>query len=746
MVFNYDFYIASSVVLLVLIIYFFSVPKVSSPANKCFGAFMILCFICCFADMISGSILMRYFHDRIALNYIGQMISFSAQHLAAPVYVLYMFILTRELEEKKLQKKDWILALPALSDQIIIWSTPLTNLAFSYTKENGYQRGPAFVYLIVVAVFYLVVGSYQIIAHGKRMGTQYRLISAAFFIISVTFLAIQMVNAEYVLLGAAGALSCLIMQLSLQNPQLIKEANERETAARKQAEKSNEAKSTFVANISHELRTPLNAICGMAEILQEAELSAIEQEYVKTIQDASKSLIDIIDDVLDFSKIDAGKSQLVIEEYEFAHLLTNLEDLVAAYLQEKGLRFEINIGDGAPKRLCGDREKVQQILGNLLENAVKFTEKGKVVFDVSFQELEEDRLRMEFRITDTGIGIKEEDMGKLFSQFSQIDTRKNRKFGGTGLGLVLSKRLANLMGGDVTVKSEYGMGSCFTVRLDQQLVEKEQFPDRSVGSKIHTFILEEDYDARWYLTRLLSQFGISAVMLQNADQLQGIREEDYDADQTVVFYSYEKYYGMVQAAELPYRTVALLNYFTTVGKNQQIDEYMRKPFDVFKIRQVLFEPKRRKRLKKRNKLKVQNVRVAIVDDNKVNLRVAATLLREFGIIPEAFVSGAGILKALGMGRKYDLIFMDHMMPEMDGVETTKKIREINGKYAKNVPIVALTANAVDGIGKEYLEAGMNDWLFKPVDMERFQEKLLKYLPSEKVVTDRTEIQDLQTEH
>lgn len=731
MEFNYDFYIASIVVLAVLIIYYFSVPKVRNLASHAYGFLLVLTFVCCTSDLISGEFLMKYFADNVVLNYAGQMLAFSAQHLIPLAYMFYMIILARDLG--KITGKVALWGIPALVVQLLIYTTPWTGLAFSYTEEEGYQRGPAMWFLIVVAVFYLINAPLELMLHGGKLSKRFQLISIAFLGISVVFLVIQMLSGIYMLLGAACALSCLVMQLTLQNPRMIKEANEKEIEARMVAEEANQAKSSFLANMSHEIRTPMNAICGMAEILEKSQLNPIEKDYVHTIQEASKSLLSIIDDVLDFSKIDAGKLELIPEEYSFAQMIMGVEDIIAARLKGKDISFEVNIADNVPKRLRGDRGKVHQILINILGNAVKFTEKGKITLDIFFEQREENLIQIKFLVTDTGIGIKQEDMGKLFNYFSQVDTMRNRKVEGTGLGLALSKRLAGLMQGDVTVTSEYGVGSCFKIEVVQELLETFAEQEWQDGGMYQAYVYDEDEDIQWYMGRLLSQVGVPYVMLQNKQQLKELHKQVVDREKAILFYSYEKNYHEIREADIPFRTVAMMDYFTMTKVDQPMLYYLRKPFDIFKLRRVIFWPDVfAEGADAEKKVFFKDARVAVVDDNKVNLKVTATLLRDFQVIPEAFSSGATILKALGMGREYDMIFMDHMMPEMDGVETTRRIRSMDTKFARNVAVIALTANAIDGVEKEYEEAGMNDCLFKPVNSEKLKEILIKYLPAEKI--------------
>jgi signal transduction histidine kinase/CheY-like chemotaxis protein len=733
MQFNYDFYIAAIAVLAVLITYHISIPKVNKWESRLFALLLTLCLVCCSSEMLSGLLLMPKFPGAIALNYVAQIVATATQHLIPPVYFFYMIVLAKKPE--KISLRNILEAVPAVIVQLLIYTTPWTGWVFTYTEKAGYQRGAGMVVLIAVALFYLTDVSVQLAVEREAFEKKYLYISFVFYGLSVSCLAIQMVLGSYILLGAACTLSCLVMQLELQNPKMIQEANEKEVEARLAAEEANQAKSSFLANMSHEIRTPMNAICGMAEILEKGQLNPIEKDYVHTIQDASKSLLAIIDDVLDFSKIDAGKLELIPVEYRFDKLITGVEDIIAARLQGKDIRFEISFAGKIPKVLKGDSGKVHQILINILGNAVKFTERGKISLDISFLPQEDNQVTIEFLVTDTGIGIRHEDMGKLFNHFSQVDTMRNRRVEGTGLGLVLSKRLANLMQGDVTVTSEYGVGSCFKIVVQQELIEflEERKPEET--EKYLAYIYERDYDVRWYLTRLLSQMGISSIFLNDVNQLMSLKAKEIAQERPVLFYSYERNYHEVQKADIPFQKVALMEYYTIAMPEQKVTYYLRKPFDVFKISRVLFEPETfgvQEEEKKEKKVIFQNARVAIVDDNKVNLKVTATLLREFNVAPEAFSDGFGILKAVDKGREYDMIFMDHMMPDMDGVETTKRIRKLDTKYAKNVVIIALTANAIDGVEKEYQEAGMDDWLFKPVNTEQLREKLLKYLPKEKI--------------
>lgn len=401
---------------------------------------------------------------------------------------------------------------------------------------------------------------------------------------------------------------------------LTKEKNMLEEVVR-----ANKAKSQFLANMSHEIRTPINGILGMDSVLLKECHDENLREYAKNIQSAGQSLLSIINDILDISKIESGKMEILTIRYQLFSVLNDCYNLTKIKLQNKPVSFIMQINEKLPSWLYGDEVRIRQIINNFLSNAVKYTKEGNITFELDFEEKTDEQILLVITVRDTGIGIKEEDLGKLFESFTRIEEKRNRNIEGTGLGLNLTKNLVNLMGGEVFAESTYGKGSCFTAKIPQKIADAKPMGD--FGKRYQQYLSTSDDDKLSFLA--------------------------------------------------------------------------------------------------------PDAKILVVDDVTMNLKVVEGLLKATKIQIDTAVSGSECLECVKT-TPYQMIFLDHMMPEMDGLETLEHMKNLADNPNAQTPVIMLTANAIVGAKEEYIEAGFTDYLTKPIRETELLEMILKYLPEELV--------------
>ena len=604
-----SFTLLSLVYAILLAVVYFTKPRAKNLETKIYNYIVITCLIGNTISLGTYYFMMHYIeypllNEIFARAYLLFVLSFVS---LISYYILIISLGEKYSEQKRNKYLKYCKAMILVFTMIAFFLSIV--LPIEYVSETNiiYSTGPAVKFVFTSTRIYALMWIIVLLIKIKRIKEKKYWPMILYIILGGAISYIQGNHPEYLLSTSMMIFVTFLMYFTIENPD-VKIMRQLELA-KDTAEKANRAKSDFLSSMSHEIRTPLNAIKGFSECIEDSKTLEEAKENASDIVSASDTLLEIVNGILDISKIEANKMELVEGEYNINEILTNLVNMTKIKIGEKDIELRCDFAPDLPNTLYGDKGKVQQVILNLLTNAAKYTDKGYIDFKISCVN-EKEKCKLVISVTDTGRGIKKEQMDKLFTKFNRLEEDRNTTIEGTGLGLAITKNLVEMMGGKVVVDSTYGEGSKFTIFLTQKIINK---------SKIEV--------------------------------------------------------------------------------DEQVNEQVEFP----------------------------NKRILVVDDNFLNLKIACKLLKERKIETEQVQSGQECIEKIKSGSKYDIIFMDIMMPKMGGVETLKKLKEIEGF---NIPIIALTADAMNGVSNKYIEVGFSDYLSKPIDNIELNRVLNKFLTEE----------------
>ena len=678
---------------------------------------------------------------------------------------MYIFFATSsEKTTKNFKKYEKILFIP------LIVLVDLLVLLFPITFTEGlYGKGVSGPAVTIVVFESVVLSIFSVLIMTKNKGKIKKTKLIPFFLYLVLLLiatCVQQRNPGMMLTTSVETFITFMMYFTIENPdvKMIAELN----SAKNSAEKANHAKSDFLSNMSHEIRTPLNAIVGFSESLKEDNIPRESREKVDDIIMASNNLLELVNGILDISKIEANKLEIIDKEYNINLMLEELIALTKARIGDKGLDFRIEIDKSLPAILYGDNVRLKQIILNVLTNAVKYTKEGFIDFKVS-SIIKDDVCRLIISVEDSGIGIKEENLPKVFSKFERLNVEKQLTIEGTGLGLAITKRLVDLMHGKIIVQSIYGQGSKFTISIDQRIISllpepiKETKKSQSsvidaTGSKI---LIVDDNELNIKVAKtLLTKYHFTIdSCTSGAEALTKIKDnQSYDfilMDDMMPRMSGRQTFQELQKRPDFHIPTIILTANAIDGMRDEylslgFDDYLSKPINKTELERVITKFVNQKNISKTagnhsvsttsiikdefdlpkmkevltNQQAINEVKnILIVDDNELNLKVAQTMLKHYGYNLTTCQSGRDCIAKV-IENKYDLILMDEMMPGLSGCDTLKNLQDIEGF---TTPVILVTAASKDEVASKITTYGFADYLSKPLNKELLNDTILKYL-------------------
>ncbi|MGN0247404.1 MAG: ATP-binding protein [Lachnospiraceae bacterium] len=613
--------IACILILMFIASIYFTASREKNAIHKIYSAILIILSIHLVFDAITVVTVARL--DTFPRFWNDTFHRFFLATMLLTIYLFYRYICELiKIETGKEHQSKTLLSISRIFDfylvvaEILLFVTPVT---YAVTPKGNYETGWGAVILYTSIALFLVHMILNVACHWGEIHPKKRTAILGAFSIEIIVTVLTLMDTSLLLAGMGLTLIAVSFFLILENPdiKLLELAREE----KQKADEANAKKSQFLSVVSHEIRTPMNAIVGMTDILLRSAKDETEISYLKNIKTSGDALLLIVNELLDQSKIEAGRMEIIEDVYEWKPIAENILTIAENRIEAKPITVGIEVDERIPDRLIGDSLRIRQVLINLMNNAVKYTEEGHILLSLTLEKEDEKGLFIRFSVKDSGQGIRENDLQQLFEAFSQVDKKKNHKIEGTGLGLTISRDLVHLMGGELSVTSQYGCGSEFFFSIYQKRASEDV---------------------------------------------------------------------------------------------KSLDERKRE------LSTTAFDAK--------------GAKILVVDDTAINIKIAKIMLEEIGAVVEAAGSGSAAVE-MARNNTYKIIFMDYMMPYMDGAETTQKIRALSenetnketSEYYKNVPIIALTGDTDPSSIERFFESGMNDYVEKPIVKEKLKEMLLKWL-------------------